>query len=150
MKIITVEMIMEKKPCPDWTEERVRQYIGKGKTLKEILQIKGVDPADKIWCAANFLPDETNKKFIIWCVEQCKTDDKKLNEYIKTVKRFYTGQATSEELRITYGATVWADDWTDVWEIGGEAYWAADWVSDWADDSAAERNKQIEKLLTLL
>ena len=47
MKIITVEMIMKEKPCPDWTRERVRQYIGKGTTLKEILQIKDVDPADK-------------------------------------------------------------------------------------------------------
>ena len=142
MKIITVEMIMKEKPCPDWTEERVRKYIGKGKTLKEILQIKDVDPADRIWCAINFLPDETNMKFAIWCVEQCWTDIEEIKEYIKTVKRFYAGQATREELcRV---------DWPDDWKNDGEAYWVACWTAAWADDSAAMRNKQIKKLLTMI
>ena len=48
MKKITAEMIMDKEPCEDWTEERVRKYIGKGKTLKEILEIKEVSEEDRI------------------------------------------------------------------------------------------------------
>lgn len=119
-------MIMEKKPCDDWTEERVRKYIGKGKTLKEILQIKGVDADDKIWCVVQFLPDKTNRAFAIWCMEQCKTDVQEIKDYIKVIKRYYSGKAIYKELG------------------------AANWAANWAAYSAAMRNKQIKKLLTMI
>ena len=121
MKKITVKMIMDKKPCVDWTEEKVRKYIGKGKTLKEILEIKEVSEEDRIWCVTRFLPDKTNRAFAIWCAQQCRTDVQEIKDYIKVIKRYYAGKATDEELmaaeRAAYGAAEGADDraedWTD-------------------------------------
>ena len=127
MKKITAEMIMDKEPCEDWTEERVRKYIGKGKTLKEILEIKEVSEEDRIWCVTRFLPDKTNRAFAIWCAQQCRTDVQEIKDYIKVIKRYYAGKATDKELKAA-------------------AYWAA----DWAADSATERQKQIKKLLTMI
>ena len=126
MKRITVEMIMDKKPCNDWTRERVSEHIGKGKTLEQILKLKDVSPDDKIWCVTRFLSDKTNRKFAIWCAEQCKTNVQEIKDYIKVIKDYYVGKATDRELRAADRA----------------AYWAAYW--------AAERQKQIKKLLTMI
>jgi len=74
---ITVNDILEKSPCAEWTEERLTKYIGRGKTLLEILdtrKIQGVSYADRIWCVIQFLPDIVNRKFAIWCARQCKID----------------------------------------------------------------------------
>ena len=119
-------MIMDKKPCVDWTEEKVRGYIGKGKTIKEILNLKDVYADSRIWCVTRFLSDKTNRKFAIWCAEQCKTDVQEIKDYIKVIKRYYAGKATDEELMAADGA----------------AYRAA--------YGAAERQKQIKKLLTMI
>ena len=81
-------------------------------------------------------------KFAIWCVEQCWTDIEEIKEYTKIIKRFYAGQAIRKELCRA--------DWPDDWKDDGEAYGVAYWTADWADDSAAERNKQIKKLLTMI
>ena len=154
MKRITVEMIMDKKPCEDWTEERVRGYIGKGKTLEQILKLKDVSPDDKIWCVTRFLSDKTNRKFAIWCAEQCKTDVQEIKDFIKVIKRYYAGKATAEELKAANRAAYWAADWAADWAAYGAAYRATNWAAyraaDWAADGAAERQKQIKKLLTMI
>ena len=162
MKKITVKMIMDKKPCEDWTEERIRGYIGKGKTIKEILNLKDVYADSRIWCVTRFLSDKTNRKFAIWCAEQCKTDFQEIKDYIKVIKRYYAGKATDEELMAADGAAYMAADraadgaayWTAERAAYRVAYGAADgaayWVAYWVADRAAERQKQIKKLLTMI
>ena len=166
MKKITVEMIMDKKPCVDWTEERVRGYIGKGKTIKEILNLKDVYADSRIWCVTRFLSDKTNRKFAIWCAEQCKTDFQEIKDYIKVIKRYYAGKATDEELmaadgaayraaeRAADGAVYWTAERAAYRAAYRVAYGAADgaayWVAYWVADRAAERQKQIKKLLTMI
>ncbi len=174
MKKITAEMIMDKEPCEDWTEERVRKYIGKGKTLKEILEIKEVSEEDRIWCVTRFLPDKTNRAFAIWCAQQCRTDVQEIKDYIKVIKRYYAGKATDEELmaaeRAAYRAAYWAADGAAYWaaERAAEraadwaAYKAADWAADgaaymaadgaayWAAERAIMRKNQIERLLSMI
>ena len=132
-KIITVSMIMAKKPCSSWTRKRVRAYIGKGKTLKEILKINDICAADKIWCVICFLPNKINKAFAIWCAEQCKTDVQEIKDYIKVIKRYYAGKATYKELKAANEAANWA------------AYWAANWAAN-----NNMRQKQIKKLLSMV
>lgn len=166
MKKITVEMIMDKKPCVDWTEEKVRGYIGKGKTIKEILNLKDVYADSRIWCVTRFLSDKTNRKFAIWCAEQCKTDAQEIKDYIKVIKRYYAGKATDEELmaadgaayraaeRAADGAVYWTAERAAYRAAYRVAYGAADgaayWVAYWVADRAAERQKQIKKLLTMI
>ena len=162
MKKITAEMIMDKEPCEDWTEERVRKYIGKGKTLKEILEIKEVSEEDRIWCVTRFLPDKTNRAFAIWCAQQCRTDVQEIKDYIKVIKRYYAGKATDEELmaaeraayraaeRAAYRAAYWAADGAAYWAADGAAYWAACKAAERAAERAIMRKNQIEKLLSMI
>ena len=133
MKKITAEMI---------TEERVRKYIGKGKTLKEILEIKEVSEKDRIWCVTRFLPDKTNRAFAIWCAQQCRTDVQEIKDYIKVIKRYYAGKATDEELMAAERAAYRAAD--------GAAYWAAYKAAERAAERAIMRKNQIERLLSMI
>ena len=129
---ITVKDITGKLPCAEWTEERLKQKIGDGKTLLEILSLRGVTAGDRIWCATKFLDDKANREFAIWCARQCKTEVKEITEYIDVIERYYSGKATRDALSAAYGA------------VYGAAYWAADRAAD-----SAARSKQIKKLKEL-
>ena len=72
-KKITVSMIMKKKPCPDWPEEKVKKVIGMGKTLIEFIDLD-IDILDRIWVITRFLSDDKNRKFAIWCARSCKSE----------------------------------------------------------------------------
>ena len=143
---ITVAMIMAKKPCEQWTEERVASFIGKGKTLNQILEIKDVSADDRIWCATRFLTDKQNRAFTIWCARQCETKLPEIKAYIDTIEKFYKGEATPEELDaadgVAYGAAGGA--------ASRAAYWAAYWAAYGAAGGAAMRNRQIKKLLSMI
>jgi hypothetical protein len=127
---ITVDMMMAKNPCPRWPRELVAAYLGDGKTeiemLRDSLAGNGISPKDAIWGATQFLPDNINRAFAIWCAKQYKTDKKEITDYIDVIERYYNGEATKEEL----GAANWA------------AYRAA--------GRAAEYKKQIEKLIEMI
>jgi len=138
MKKITVKDILEKVPCPEWTEERLQENIGKGKTLLEILDLSGVEPKDKVWCVTRFLDDKTNRAFAIWCVRQCESKVKEVTAYINVIERYYNGKATKEELQK-------ADDGAG-WSVDEAAYLLAHGSAYWSVDEAAERKKQLAYL----
>ena len=170
MKKITAKEIWKYKPCQPWTIEKIAKFLGKGKTLLEVLGMTKVEPEDRIWCVTRFLPDKTNRAFAIWCAKSCKTSVKEIKDYIAIMERYWNGKATEEELRAAdeaaYEAAYWAADeaayWAAYWAADGAAYWAADRAAYWAADRAAygaayeaadgaadwaaERQKQIEKL----
>ena len=125
---ITVEQILAKNPCTEWTEKRLRKYIGEGKTLSEILNLKKISIDDKIWCVTKFLPDAANRIFAIWCARQCSTKYKEIATYIEVIEAYYAGQATKEELQAADRAADWA--------TCSAAYSAADWAADRAARSA--------------
>lgn len=125
-------MIMAKNPCECWTEERVRGYIGKGKTLKGILKIKDVPAVDRIWCITRFLPAKTNRGFAIWNAEQCEIYVQEIKDYIKVIKRYDSDKSTNEKLTAAY------------------AFYAAYSAAYAAADRAAMLKKQIKKLLSMI
>ena len=132
---ITVEQIMDKKPCGKWTEKRIRKYLGKGMSLLEILNLKGVSVENKIWGATKFLPDKINREFAIWCAKSCKTKVKEITVYIDVIERYYAGDATCAAFRAAH----WA------------AYsWAAYSVANEAADWTTARKQQLEKLKELV
>ncbi len=137
---VTVDMMMEKRPCPEWPRERVAAYLGEGKTLtamlRDALADNGISIPDAIWGATRFLPDSINRAFAIWCARQCETNVKEITDYINTIERFYAGKATNEELnRAAYSAAYRAADWA----ADEAAYWAADRAANEAADRAAYR-----------
>ena len=92
---------MKESPCEEWTTERVNKFMGEGKTLSEILDMKKIPAPDRIWAVTRFLSDKVNRQFAVWCARQCKTDRKEIINYIDVIEKFYDGKATKEELRAT-------------------------------------------------
>ena len=138
---------------------KVKGYIGEGKTLVEILNIKEINPQDRLWCVTKFFDDKTNRAFAIWCARLCKTDCKEVTDYIDVIERYYDGKATKEELEAADRAAYWAADraayraadradyWAAYWAADRAAYWVAYWAAYraadredyWAADRAADR-----------
>jgi hypothetical protein len=106
--IVTVDMMMEKRPCPEWPRERVAAYLSEGKTLtamlRDALANNGISIPDAIWGVTRFLPDKINRAFAIWCARKCETNVKEIADYIDTIERYYAGKATKDELKAAYGA----------------------------------------------
>ena len=148
---ITVDVMMEKRPCTEWPRERVAAYLGEGKTLtamlRDALANNDISIQDAIWGVTRFLPDKINRAFAIWCARQCKTNVKEITDYIDTIERYYAGEATSEELnaagraanRAAYSVADWAADWAAGRAADRAGYWAADWAADRAAHWAAYR-----------
>jgi len=120
-KKITVEDILDKDPCEEWTEERLRAKIGEGKTLLEILDMEDVSANNRIWCVTQFLDEKTNRAFAVWCIGQCNTDYKELTEYV-----------------------------AEIWAKHHETYRAADLAAYWMAHQPTTRNKQIAKLKEMI
>ena len=147
---ITVEQILSKNPCKEWTKKRLREHIGKGKELLEILDLPGISYDDKIWCVTKFLPDKTNRAFAIWCARQCKTKVKEITDYIDVIERFYKNKATKEELERADCAADRAADRAAYWAAYRAADCAAYSAADRAADWAAAQKKQVKKLKELI
>ena len=151
---ITVEAILAKRPCLGWTEERLRTFIGNGKTLSECLRLRGVSDGDKIWCVSRFLPDKVNRKFAIWCARQCKTKLKEIKDFIDVTEKFYNGEATKEELILADKTACRKAFRTADWMAYNAAYNAAYSGAYWAaynavystSYSGAMFKKQLRKL----
>jgi len=159
---VTVDMIMGKTPCEEWTRERVEEQIGEGKTLLEILDLD-IEARGRIWAVTRFLPDEINRAFAIWCARQCKPDVSEIREYIDTIERYYAGEATKEELEAADRAAGSAADSAadrDAYSAAySAAYWAAYSAVAWAAaggaaqraaDGAEMRQRQIDKLKQMI
>ncbi len=141
--IVTVDMMMEKQPCPEWPRERVAAYLGEGKTLtamlRDALADNGISIPDAIWGVTWFLPDNINRAFAIWCLRQCKTDVKEIADYIDTIERYYAGKATKDELNAADRAVYRVADEVAYRVADEVAYRVADDAADEAADRAAYR-----------
>lgn len=141
---ITTEMMMEKKPCPEYPREKVSAILGDGKTLAEILELKKVPAKDRVWAVIQFLPNIENRKFAIWCARRANRNNiPKITRYIDTAEAFYVfGTLTRAEMdayRVAYNAAYneAVDTAATEWEAYNSAYWAADRAADLAADLAA-------------
>ena len=55
MKLITVNMITDLKPCPKYNQTYLRTLIGDGKTLLQILDLD-IPAEDRIWVTIRLIP----------------------------------------------------------------------------------------------
>jgi len=162
---ITAKDILKHHPCAPWAEKRLKKFLGEGKTLLQIAQMKDIAIDNRIWCITKFLPDALNREFAIWCARQCKTDCKEITEYIDVIEKYYKGQATKEELktadRAADSAAYEAANRAAYCAAYEAAYCAAYGAADGAADRAAYeaayraadmqmRQKQIKKLTKIV
>ena len=160
-------MIMRKKPCEEWTEKVLRECIGDGITVLEILDLKNVSIPDRIWCVTQFLPDIVNRKFAIWCARQCKTNNFTVKKYIDIIEKYYIFKtATKKEMqlakKVAYYTVNMTGYWTAYWTAFSTAYRvteiaagsAANWTAETVADNTVNwiicRKKQIKKLRKLI
>jgi len=164
---ITATAVKKHNPCPGWTLKRLKEALGKGKTLLEVLGAKNVSAANKIWCVTRFLPNDVNRAFAIWCARMCKNIVKEVKDYIDTIENFYAGKATERELyaaRIAAhkagnkkgqgllhrAAYIAACEATSV-SVLMAAYFSAYWMAGQDSGYEAEvRKKQIRKLREII
>jgi hypothetical protein len=165
-KIITEADILLHNPCPGWTEERIKDKIGTGKTLLQIARMWSVSEIYRIWCVTRFLTDKQNRIFAIWCARQCQTDIHEITEYIDVIEKYYDDNATQEELniarRIVENTIDWRIESAQDWEASNAAGWAsyrgaekaayiaANRAAYWAADRARMRKKQLRKMKEII
>lgn len=130
--VITYAFVMSHQPC--WSEG-LRALLGKGKTLRQCLDVPGVSDADKIWLATRegACSERVQRLFAAACAERVLPlyearfpDDERVRVAIQVATQFALGHAAAEELET---AAEWAHD---AWEYAdacedaaGEAAWTA-------------------------
>jgi hypothetical protein len=98
MKKITVSQIMKWHPCDRYPKERVRELIGSGKTLFEILKF-AIPRADKEWVAMHILVSNKNgariyyQIFRLWLRNEL-SDTQYYNRVIKATQKFLKEKAS--------------------------------------------------------
>ena len=95
MKRISVKMARKFNPCFDPTE--IQGITEKSSlTLLEVMKLKVVNDVDKVWFASKFMTKMQCRVFAIWCAKRCKTDIKKIKDYIKVIEGFYIKKTHSK------------------------------------------------------
>lgn len=172
--VITYAFVMSHQPC--WSEG-LRALLGKGKTLRQCLDVPGVSDADKIWLATRkgACSERVQRLFAAACAERVLPlyearfpDDERVRVAIQTAVRFALGHATTKELRsaavaaaAAYDAVAAAAAYAAVAVAAAAAAAAAYDAAAAADNAAwravkhlsdrhAERAWQVETLRALL
>lgn len=163
MKKITVKQIMSWRPCPGWTEDRVRSVIGKGKTPLEICDLPKVSVRDKLWCLLRTEIIPERELHLLSCIlaerillrerEAGREPDKRSWEAIQAKRDWLDGKITDWELAVARAAArAVASDAKGVASctVARIALWAAqevataaiegavEWVAEWSYTRAIE------------
>jgi len=117
-------MMMEKKSCKEYTQEKIQKLIGEGKTLLELTELD-IPIDDRIWIVTMFLSDKINRKFAIWCARRCKINIQAITDYIDLIEKHYNGKETKEALKAARSAVNLAAYHTACYAADSAAYSAA-------------------------
>ena len=129
MKKITVKEIMSWSPCSEYTELRVKELIGRGKTPLEICDLK-IPAEDRFWVVLRneVIPENDLHELACKFAEQALRAERKAGrdphpdswKIIKVKRRWLKGKATDEQLSAARSAT-----WSAAWSDAGSAAWSA-------------------------
>ena len=139
-KKFTVQDIMNKEPCPDYTEEVVTElWAGREElTFKEVCNLDiAID--DRVWISARLVPIEIAVKWADYCADEAQKH--------ASYAAYYAASAASATSAYAYAAAIDADAayWAaDAAATTAAAYWAAD--ADWTKT----RNEELERFLSKL
>lgn len=158
---ITVEDILKQNSYGVRSKKRIREHIGDGKTLIDVLNETSVHAADRIWCVTRFLPDEINRRFAADCAlhvahlwnmppvvrEYLETLDENLKEgAVDACRAANAAYNTGRNGYFAYFATAYAVDYS---YTPTATLRAADRAAN-AAARAAERKWQISRLMELV
>jgi len=146
MKKITVEEIMKWKPCSYYSEEKVKDLIGKGKTPLEILDLE-IPKSDKFWLLLrqDYIPIKHLHLLACDFAQEVAylNPDIRVQAAIDAKRLWIDGKITDEELKkardAAYAARAAAYAARAAEAARAAAYAArADAAAAWAADAAAD------------
>ena len=142
MKQYTVDDIMALGPCH--SRETIEGYFGRRKllTLPQILRLKRVSNADKLWVACRLVSrqqwDEWSEIFVARAItESLKADDSD-PAWNRWANAWLDGSDRTEASADSARASAWA------WASASASAWA------WASASAAESTEEAQQIKDLL
>lgn len=141
---ITVSQIMQWGPCEEYTEEKIRKFIGNGKTPLEIAAMERIPAADRIWCLLHKEIISERGLYELACTfaervlirerEKGREPDVRSWEAIEAKRKWLRGEITDRELAAASAAASAA-----VYAIECKAAYLAANVAACAAVYAAER-----------
>jgi len=137
MNTFTVQDIMNKEPCSNYTEEVVTELWKdkKSLTFKEVCDLD-IDVLDRIWIAVRLASRDTVVSWANYCADEAK---KHADATHRTT--LYAARAAI--------AAYYAASATSAYAYAAATYAAATYAANAADWSKA-RNEELERLLTKL
>jgi hypothetical protein len=140
---ITIDMVMDKRPCSDYSRDRVAAlWAGlDALTLADICDLD-IPAPDRIWAVTRFLSDRDNRLFACDCAQSVAhlNPDPRVQSAIDTARRYADGEATEEERAAAgaaAGAAAWAAAQDAARDAARDAAWAAARAAAWAAAGAA-------------
>jgi hypothetical protein len=129
---ITANQIISWGPCPMYPAALVRELVGDGVTIEEILETKKIPNADKAWMLTReeIFPakqiHELACRFAEYALSKADNPDPRSVEAIRVKRLWIAGKATDEEMRKARVAA-WSSAWSSAWSAAREAVWSAAW-----------------------
>ena len=163
MITVTVDQILEMRPCEGYTQARIEE-LWNGKKALTPTEIAALDISadDRLWALVRLMDERTQRIFACDCAERTLAvyereypDDSRPRDTIAVARRYADGDATVEELAAAWDAAwdaarnaAWAAAWAAArnaawdaaWDAARNAAWAAARAAAWAAARAAARN----------
>ena len=160
MRMITVDDIMDLRPCEEYSRERVAELWGDADALT-LTQICDLDipTMDRIWAMCQLLPDREARLFACDCAARALSlvdnPDFRSMEAVTVARRYSNGEATEAEL-VSAEAGAWTAAVEAAWKTARDAAVAAAWAATtagavavaaaWEAAMKTEREHQVSDL----
>jgi len=148
MITITVKRVLAHGPCEDYTEKRLREALGDGKTPLEVAQMYWVDPVDLLWLLlrTDYIPEPWMHLLACDFAEEClrrersegREPDERSWKALEVKRAWVRGEATDDELSAaSAAASAAAGAAAGAAARAARAARAAAWAAAWAAARAA-------------
>ena len=143
---------MDRKPCPDYTEEVVTELWKdkKSLTFKEVCSLN-IDTEDRIWIAVRLAARDTVVSWADYCADEAKKHATTAATATYAAADYAADYAADAATNAAYAAYYAADAAAAASAAASAAYWAADAAATAADaDWTKTRNEELERFLSKL
>ena len=133
MKRYTIKGILAWNPCERYTEEYLRELMGRRESVSLIeILVADISSEDAVWAACHAMNDRQRRHFACDCAESVLhlANDPRSSEAVRVARLYADGRATDDEL---------AAAWAAARDAARDAARAAAWAAAWAAASAAAR-----------
>jgi hypothetical protein len=151
---ITAEQIISWEPCPRYPAALVRELVGDGVTVEQILETNEISHDDKMWLLLReqvFSGKQLHElacRFAEYALSKVNNPDPRSIEAIRVKRLWIAGKATDEELDDAREAAR-DDAWAAAREAARDAAWNAAWdaARDAAWDARAAARDDLLKII---